>query len=459
MNHLYRTLPCLGLILTLGLPGLLSAKVTEEQAKALGTTLTRGGAEAGANADGRIPAFAGKWLGVPPQFEDRYDGSYNLDPYADEKPLFEISGANYKPYADQLSEGQKGLFEKYPDTYRIVVYPTHRDFRLSDQAYENIRLNALNAELDNDGLTLKGAYGGTAFPMPKDGDELVFNLFTANAPWFSEAPQISAYVFSGGNIAWSELAFRLYAPFFKGDARAQWTFDDIYSYSITEQIRPPRDNGKISFTSNTFDFVGAPRQAWQYDPGSRRLRKAPDVGFDYPMDTGPRVVDEQNGFNGSPERFTWKLVGKREMFVPANNYKYEQRGLPYAEITKTRGFPNPELLRHELRRVWVLEATLKDGMRHIYSKRRLYIDEDSWFKVLGETYDRRGELWRVSQDAMIYAYDSQTPFNNVSFYEDLQAGSYSAEKLNSELEHGAFNNRREPRPNEFTLDGIRRSGR
>lgn len=79
--------------------------------------------------------------------------------------------------------------------------------------------------------------------------------------------------------------------------------------------------------------------------------------------------------------------------------------------------------------------------------------------MLGETYDRRGELWRVSQDAMIYAYDSQTPFNNVSFYEDLQAGSYSAEKLNSELEHGAFNNHREPRPNEFTLDGIRRSGR
>ncbi|MGH8446121.1 MAG: DUF1329 domain-containing protein [Solimonas sp.] len=432
------------------------AAVSADEAKALGTTLTPTGAEAAGNADGSIPAWSGKWLGAPPHV--KYDGSYNPDPYAGEKPLYAITAQNAAQYADKLSDGQKALFAKYPQTYRILVYPTHRDFRYTDSINENTRLNATTARLENDGLTLKGAYSGPAFPIPKTGLEVLYNHMTAPGPWFIDSDQVSAYVQSTGSIAWSEVALRVYNPGYKGNDRAHWD-DGINAYSVSAQKGPPRDAGKFTLAWSSNDFVGLPRQAWQYDPGSRRLRKSPDVAFDYPMDSGPRVIDEQNGFNGSPERFEWKLIGKREMIVPFHAYALEDRKLKYKDLIGSAiGHPNPEHIRHELRRVWVIEGTLRKGMRHIYSKRRFYIEEDSWNKVMGENYDLRNQLWRVAVDGTDYAYDAKAYYNNVSIYQDLQAGSYSIEKMSNELPHGNYLNRREPRPGEFTPDGVRRGG-
>jgi hypothetical protein len=424
-------------------------------ASRLGNDLTPTGAVMAGSADGRIPAWSGKWLGAPPHVD--YDGRYNPDPYPDDQPLYTITAANMAEHEAHLGPGQKALFEKYPDTYRIHVYPTRRDFRNSDRTNENARLNVDQARLSNDGLTLTGAHGAVAFPMPRSGIELIYNIFTSSAPYMIESPQISAYVFANGNVSWSEIYLRVFSPYNHG-SREDWD-DGIYSLSISEQRAPRRDAGKVTFTTNTFDFLNQPRQGWQYDPGTRRLRRNPDVGFDFPMDTGPRVVDEQNGYNGSPERFDWQLVGQAEMVVPFNNYRLDDRNLKYADFIGTRGHPNPEHVRHELRRVWIVEGTLKPNTRHIYSKRRFYIEEDSWHKVMADQYDRRGELWRVSQDGIIYAYDAEAYYNNVSIYQDLTAGSYSIEKLNNEMAESSRLNRREPRPNEFTADGVRRGGR
>lgn len=438
------------------LPFGLHAAVSADEVARLGKDLTPSGAEAGANAAGTIPAWTGKWLGAPPDM--KYDGSYNPDPYADDKPLYSITSKNLNEHADKLSEGTKLLFARYPQTYRIDVYPTRRDFRLDDERVANIKLNAAQAKLSNDGLTMTGAYGGVAFPIPKDGMEVIYNVFSSSAPYLIESPQVSAYVFPNGSVSWSEVYLRVLNFFNKKGGRNEWD-GGIYSQSISEQRAPPRDAGKFTITANSFDFVKFPRQAWQYDPGTRRLRKTPDVGFDFPMDTGPRVVDEQNGYNGSPERFDWKLVGRKEMIVPFNNYKLDSRGLKYKDMITTKGHPNPDHIRFELRRVWIVEGTLKPSLRHIYSKRRFYVEEDSWHKVVADQYDRRGQLWRVSMDGMIYAYDAKAYYNNVSWYHDLDERSYSIEKLNNEMPNASLLDRREPRPNEFTLDGVRRGGR
>lgn len=436
-------------------PVLALAAVSAEQAAELGKSLTPMGAEAAANADGSIPAYEGKWLGAPPTVN--YDGRFNPDPYADEKPLFSITADNLKNYADKLGEGQKALFAKYPKTYRIDVYPTHRDFRHSDEVNAHVRQNATAAELSNDGLTLKGAYGGVAFPIPQSGIELVYNILTTNAPWMVEAPNVSAYVQSSGAIAWIRNTLRAYNTYHRGNDRAGWN-DGISAYAITNQKAPPREAGKGTFTVNSYDFVGYPRQSWQYDPGTRRLRKTPDVGFDYPMDSGPRVVDEQNGLNGSPERFDWQLIGKKEVYVPFNTFKLEDRALKYKDVTATRGHPNPDVLRYELRRVWVVEGTLKKGIRHVYGKRRFYVEEDSWQVAMADNYDVRGQLWRVTENGIAYAYDAKVHYLNASFYQDLVSGAYSAENITSEEPTAAQFNRREPLPNEFTPAGMRSSG-
>lgn len=439
------------------LPCAVQAAVSEQEAAKLGDTLTPTGAVASANADGSIPAWSGKWLGAPPDIE--YDGSYNPDPYADEQPLFTITADNMAEYADQLGEGQKALFEAYPKTYRMHIYPTHRDFRNDEQWQQNVHKNALQSALKNDGLTLTGAYGGVAFPIPKTGLEVVYNILTASPAWFIEAPQVSFYKQPTGAVSRSRIQLRAYNPYAKGDDRAGWTDGDIFSYTISEDKAPARNAGRMTLSVNTFDNAHESRLVWQYSPGTRRIRKTPSVGFDFPSDTGPRVVDEQNGFNGSPEMFDWKLIGKREMYVPFNSYELESRDLKYADFITTTGHPNPEYIRYELRRVWVVEGTLKPGLRHVYSKRRFYVEEDSWFKVMGDAYDNHGELWRVSLDGIIYAYDATGYFNNVSVFQDLRSGAYSIEKLNNELAHSTLLNRREPRPAEFTPAGVLRSAR
>lgn len=425
--------------------------------EALGDTLTPNGAQMAGNADGSIPEWSGRWLGAPPHVD--YDGSYNPDPYADDEPLFTITADNMDEHADRLGEGQKALFRQYPDSFRMHVYPTRRDFRQPDSVYEDIRRNAEQARLSNNGLTLEGAYGGVAFPIPQNGDHLIYNVLTSSPAWFIEAPQVSRYVRARGSATRSRVELRVHNPYSGYVGRDNWQDGDIYAYSISEQIEPARERGVITFTRNTFDHAGSHREAWQWDPGIRRLRRAPDVQHDYPVTIGPRVVDEQNGFNGSPERFEWRKVGTREVFVPFHNYRLDDRSLRYDDLTATTGHPDPEYIRYELRRVWVLEGHLRDGMRHVYGMRRFYIEEDSWFNVMADMYDRRGELWRMSYSATIYAYDAKGYFNNVSMYHDFQEGSYSLEKLTNEEPHAHLVNQREPRRGEFSQDGIRRYAR
>ena len=85
---------------------------------------------------------------------------------------------------------------------------------------------------------------------------------------------------------------------------------------------------------------------------------------------------------------------------------------------------NPDHLRYELHRVWVVESTLKKGERHVYKRRTFYVDEDSWQVVLVDQYDNRDQLWRVSEGhAMVY-YDVPCVWTAAEAHIDLQAGRY-----------------------------------
>jgi hypothetical protein len=100
-------------------------------------------------------------------------------------------------------------------------------------------------------------------------------------------------------------------------------------------------------------------------------------------------------FNGSPERYDWKIVGKREMYIPWNAFATNQADVKIEDLIKHKGHVNTDPMRFELQRVWVLEATLKPGFRHQYAKRVFYIQEDTWGSALSDQYDGRGQLWRT----------------------------------------------------------------
>ena len=192
-----RALAIGGLVLALAAP-LASGKVDEQQAARLGKDLTPTGAERAGNADGSIPAWSGKIIGVPPGVTYAGPGTVYPDPYAGEKPLFSITAQNVEQYAARLSEGQKALFRTYPKTFRMDVYPTHRDFGVTQDAAARARHNALNAELYNGDDGVNGYTGGIPFPIPTEGAHPIWNSRLSEPAYHMEGLTDDVVVYPDG---------------------------------------------------------------------------------------------------------------------------------------------------------------------------------------------------------------------------------------------------------------------
>ncbi len=418
--------------LTLGVLSVpLYAKVTPEEAAKLGTELTCMGAEK-AGSDSGIPEYSGQWVGKWPGMKNEY--GFEPGPYADERPLYTITADNMSEHADKLTEGMKTLLKTYPKTYRMNVYKSHRDFGVPDWVCETAKHNALNAEMIGDGIGVKDGLGGApAFPLPKNGLEAIWSAKTAFRAWTEKTVADIANVYAGGKIAWGRNKFMTMNAMNKPDADPRPSLSErINSYFFTGYMLPERDRGLVAVGFQVNNYSEGSTQAWQYIPGTRRVRQAPEVGYDYPVPpAGLHTTDEDYGFNGATDRYTWKLVGKKEMVVPYHNFKINDPSLKYKDIA-TPDTINPDYVRYELHRVWVVEAELKKGMRHIYARRTLYIDEDSWQILSADHYDGRGQLWRVPMILYFYSQESATHHRGVQVFHDLTAKVYEANNLVNE---------------------------
>lgn len=395
------------------------AGVTAEEAAKLKTTLTPLGAERAGNADGSIPAWDGGYTTVAPGWKN---GDARPDPFAAEKPLYAITAANVGQYANLLSDGDKMLFQKY-STYRIDVYPTHRTAAAPQWYYDNTAKNAVNASLENNGQTLKGAYGGKPFPIPKTGNEVLWNH---TLQWSGEAVfyEFRAYVVpSDGKIVLATQADQtIEYPYHLKNGQATWTGD--HWWHVQKATGPSFKAGESLLIIDNTDWFNHPRQAWQYLTGQHRVRKAPTVGFDTPdfVMSGVGNFDEAFVWLGSPERYDWKLIGKQEMIIPYNNNKIVTAT---PEQVFLQHHLNPDIIRFEKHRVWVVEATLAEGKRHVVPKRRYYFDEDTGEALLGDSWDAQGNLWKHNYGLTLLCPDIPAVLGNVDWgIYNFQTGAY-----------------------------------
>jgi hypothetical protein len=149
-------------------------------------------------------------------------------------------------------------------------------------------------------------------------------------------------------------------------------------------------------------------------------------------------------------------VGKKEVFVPYNNYKLADQTLKYSNIIQ-KSHVNPDMVRYELHRVWVVEATLKPGKRHIYAKRVFYIDEDSWGVLHADQYDSRNTLWRVREVFGTQAYHAPAFASSGEVIYDLQSRRYLVGGLTNEEKFAEFGKKYTPA--DFSTAALRRMGR
>ena len=413
------------------------AAVSEKEAARLGADLTPLGAEKAGNADGTIPAWTGGLKSAADAgFPNYRSPEHYPDPFAHDKPLFTITAANLDKYAAKLTEGHKALFKTYPD-YKMIVYPTHRSGASPQSVYDATRRNATTAKLVPDGNGFTGAIAGTPFPIPQNGLEVFWNHVTrwrgvAAQLQVGQAPMTAGGAFTLVNFK-EEFLFQYYDP-----AITEATLNNILLYFTQETTAPARLAGEVLLVQETIDQAREARRAWIYNPGQRRVRRAPNVAFDNPGTNSDnlRTDDQFDMLNGSPQRYDWKLIGKKEMYVPYNAYMLQDPKLRYNELLR-KAHINQDHARYELHRVWVVDSTLKPGQSHIYSRRTLYVDEDSWQILAIDCYDTRGQLWRVQEGHAMNYFNLPSLWTSLELTMDLTNGRYLALGLQSE-EAGSY---------------------
>jgi hypothetical protein len=428
----------------------------EEDRARLGGELTAMGANPAANADGSIPAWAGGVTKPPAGWSP---GEVRVDVFGEDQPLFTIDASNVAEYADKLTDGQRALIESY-DGYTMPVYPTRRSCAYADEVYERVKANVGVASVDEDCL-LTGGAGSPLFPIPRTGCELIHNakLGVYNGLWGFDRIEATIVPTRSGAFVPTRRRQALWLAVNQPRFPTFESYEGIISKSLSHTDSPPKQAGDVTLVHAQAE---GHLKAWTYNPGQRRVRRAPNFEYDNPVPgwQGLVTVDQVNGFVGAADRYDWKILGQRELYVPYNNHAIFDKKYKYKDIVLPR-YPRRDLMRYELHRVWIAEATVRDDKRHVMPRRVFYLDEDSWLILAADAYDARGELWRVSEHLPQLIYEVPACIATTSVYFDLVAGRYVVSPLDNEEEEADYLAGREGRMTDsgFSPDDIRRLGK
>ena len=428
------------------------AAVKPSEAARLGADLTPLGAETAGNADGTIPAWNGGILTPPAGYKV---GDHHPDPFAADKPLYTVTPSNLGQYESKLTAGSVSLLKAYAD-YKLIVYPTRRSANAPQRIYDATKANAITGTLANNGNSFENALTGIPFPLPASGLEVMWNHLARYRGVSASRHIAQAAPTRNGSYTLVQFEDEFLFNYARPDVTAA-QLENILVYYKQAVTAPARQAGTILLAHETLDQVKEKRSAWVYNTGQRRVRRAPDVAYDNPGTAadGMRTSDQFDMYNGAPDRYDWKLVGKREMIVPYNSYKLHSDSVIYADILKPLHL-NQDLARYELHRVWIVEATLKPGASHIYKRRTFYVDEDSWQILAVDQYDSRDQMWRVSEAHCVNYYDAQVFWSTLEAHTDLIAGRYLVVGLDNENSMYDFSIKRTPA--DYTADALRRDG-
>lgn len=395
----------------------------------LGKDLTPAGGEVAGNKEGTIPAWEGEISPLPGWEQGKVRADYWK--YKDEKPLFSIDAANVDKYADHLVPAQVTRI-KTTAGYRMDIYPSHRNCSLPDFVQKNTKEGYTKSKIGADGWSLDEAVlPSVPFPFPDNGLQALWNFLTRYQGVAMEWPIgdtiITAAPGSSGDIVFKWLQLNYYPWAAKGQHSPK-DFGGLANGTFYPFYEPVALAGQALVTR--YYFAKDP-EPFYYFTGQRRVRRLPAYAYDAPIigTENQYPTDEMEMFYGNPDRFDWKIVGKKEVYTPYNGFPLTRFNATFKDVFGPL-FVNPDYRRYELHRLWVVEGTVKAGFRHSVSKKVLYLDEDSWNVTIGEDYDGQGKLWRLNEDPVLPAWEIHScvsaPSTNLT---DLISGRYVNDML------------------------------
>jgi hypothetical protein len=386
--------------------------------------LTPSGAQREGNQDKSIPA----WQGAEPPLPGWEWGKLRRDywRHKDEKPLFSIDASNVDKYADKLSAGQLATV-KQRKGYRMDVYPSHRACGVPDFVAANTRKNVGTAKLNDDGWSLKDAtVPGYPFPIPSSGVEAMWNSkMRYRGVGIDFKNLVVAVSPRRGSSDWIRAGTEqtLFYPWGAKGSNQLSSFPPVEFYTYFTYVSPTALAGQALAITQYLNQ--AENETFYYFPGQRRVRRMPTYSHDAPQIgmENQYTLDEPNVFNGALDRFDWKLVGKKEMYVPYNAFGAYDFQSKFEEVARD-DFIATSHRRYELHRVWVIEATVKAGMRHSAPKRTVYLDEDSWAPVLMDDFDGQNSLVKMREGFLVPVYETGTCDVMAMVQNNLAEGRY-----------------------------------
>ena len=381
-----------------------------------------------------------------------YDSSKNSypDPFSEDEIIFTITNENYLELSENiLTSGQIEMFIKYPKTFKMNIYKSRRSCAVPPEVYALTKSNAI---LTDEGEGIEGIVGSIPFPQPSEALHHVWNHIlryrgveiSGSSPFFIIDPDGSRTLGAGEAIAKN-----YWNPFTKNEKGLQGML-------MTKVTHPPRLADASALVIESLNAFKTPRKAWVYNPGTRRVRRAPDIAYDYKPSAsqGLTTTDQFDGFNGAKDRYNWKSLGSQVKLMPYNAYKFHET--PIDEVLDPFHV-NQDFLRYELVNVNVVKAELKNDKRHIIPERVMYFDVDSHNMLVEETFDANSEIMAYREFPIINFYDQPMCLSIHSATYDFATRRYQLASVRS-IDIPKIEWRLEEPHNErmFTPEGLKR---
>ena len=379
------------------------------------------GAQLSGNKEGSIPPWQGGIIAPPANYKP---GDWHPDPFADDVPLLTIDQSNVAQYRDKLSAGHQAILARYPDSYHLQVYPSRRSVSYPPAIAEQTLKYQGKARVVDDGAGIAGIVQGIPFPQPENGEQAIWNMRLSYKGGGYRGYFTTALTAQDGTYELGVSAHEI--EYMYGDPRSTLeNLNNIKTRAVMYTLRPAKNAGTIYLYHFLLNSRDEERRNWAYSPGKRRVKRSSMISHDQPMSgsDGIHIWDQGDMWLGPITEFNWTLLGKREMYVPYNAYRLHSGATTVDDIVKPKHI-NQDLARYELHRVWVVEATRREGSTHRYKRRRYYLDEDSWRVMFAEHYNDKGEVHRFSEAHHINYYEARVFYTTLDTYYKLDTERY-----------------------------------
>jgi uncharacterized protein DUF1329 len=196
----------------------------------------------------------------------------------------------------------------------------------------------------------------------------------------------------------------------------------------TEQLGPlfePFDLKGAGVLSNRYMAAAVPDDTYLYLPELRRVRR---IGVEDRGDAlwGADVdLDSLWGFNAKVSLWQFRLLAEKEILASLHAGQYGDHSIWCAPSDGTHGVRAfmPCNINWEKRPVWVVEGLPTAYSQYAFSKRILYVDQDTLSVLFTESFDQEEEPWRLFFNIFNY---TKTPYEGYPA-RPLEGGQYNYE--------------------------------